>query len=271
MTSTNSGLQAVIFDWAGTTIDFGSRAPTNVFVKVFEESGVPITIEEARAPMGQAKRDHLRSVLNAPRVARAWTEKHGRGATEQDVDRLYEQFLPLQKQTLADHCDVIPGVPAAVEHCRHQGLRIGSSTGYTRELMEVVIPRAQAGGYQADAVVCAGDVAAGRPAPWMIYRNAEMLGVYPMHTIIKVDDTPVGIEAGRNAGTWTVAISKTGNAMGLSEADLGQLEADELRSRLETIRSDFLARGAHYVVESAADLPRLLPIIQQRLHNGERP
>jgi phosphonoacetaldehyde hydrolase len=107
--SQKSEIRAIAFDWAGTTVDYGSRAPAEVFVEIFRRTGVEITIAEARGPMGRAKRDHLATVLALPRVAAEWQKKFGRAAAETDIDRMYAEFLPLQKETLRRHSDVIPG------------------------------------------------------------------------------------------------------------------------------------------------------------------
>ena len=48
-----SKFKAVVFDWAGTMIDFGSFAPMGVFVKAFETFGIRASIEQARGPMGK--------------------------------------------------------------------------------------------------------------------------------------------------------------------------------------------------------------------------
>lgn len=250
--------QAVLFDWAGTTVDYGSRAPARVFIEVFRNRGIDITEKEARGPMGLAKRDHIAAITDMPRVNQQWQQEHGRPPNAADVQAMYDDFLPLQKATLADHSDVIPGVPEAVAECRRRGMKIGSTTGYTRELMDVVVPLAAAAGYEPDVVVCSDDVTAGRPAPWMNFRAAERLGIYPMSRIVIVDDTPVGIEAGQHAGCTTVAVSKTGNALGLSLAEVDALSAQELESRLQSIEREFQAAGADYVLQSVAELPALL-------------
>lgn len=260
-----SRLQAVLFDWAGTTVDYGSRAPAKVFVEVFRQCGVDITTAEARGPMGRAKRDHLATIAALSRVTALWKQVHGRLPNERDIDRMYADFLPLQQQALEQHSDVIPGVPEVVAECRRRGLKIGSSTGYTRELMEIVIPAARRGGYEADVVICADDVPAGRPAPWMNFRAAERLGVYPMEAVVVVDDTPVGIEAGNNAGAWTVAITKTGNALGFSEVEVASLPPAELASRLTSAREEFLSAGADYVIDAVADLIPVLNEIDEKL------
>lgn len=262
MKPTQTAIEAVIFDWAGTTVDYGSRAPVQAFVEIFRTSGVEITTAEARGPMGRAKRDHIAAILALPRVVDAWTKHYGKSPHDSNIDRLYEQFLPLQKQVLAQHCDVIPGVADVVAECRRRGMKIGSSTGYTRELMEVVTPLARAGGYEPDVVLCAEDAPQGRPAPWLIFRAAERLNVYPVRSLVVVDDTPVGIAAGVNAGAWTVAVTKTGNCLGLSEQEVNQLPPAELQSRLAQARRDMHEAGADFVIDGVADLMPVLDEIE---------
>lgn len=262
-----STLQAVIFDWAGTTIDYGSRAPASVVMEVFRRRGIEVTIDEARGPMGKAKRDHLASVFAMPRVAAAWIALYGKPADESDIDEIYRDFLPLQKTTLAQYCDVIPGVPEVVAECRRRGLKIGSTTGYTQELMDVVVPLASANGYSPDISVCTDDVPQGRPAPWMLFRAAEALNVFPMQTVVTVDDTGVGIQAGINAGTWTVAVTRTGNSLGLSQAEVDRLAPSELNQRLTTSETEFRRIGADYVVQSVADLIPIIDDINGRLRS----
>lgn len=258
MTIARPNIRGLLLDWAGTTVDYGSRAPARVFVEVFQRSGVPVTEAEARGPMGMAKRAHIAAVLNLPRVAQAWEEKQGNPPSDSDVQRLYEEFLPLQLSVLREYSSVIPGVAEAITWCRSQGLRIGSTTGYTRELMQAVSPVAAEGGYIPDVLVCSDEVAAGRPAPWLNFHAAEQLGVYPMHHLLVVDDTPLGIQAGKAAGCLTVAVSRTGNGLGLSMEEADALPREELEGKLRQIEADFRKAGADFVIPSLATLPILL-------------
>lgn len=264
-------IQALMLDWAGTTVDYGSRAPAQVFQEVFRRRGISVTAAQARGPMGMAKRDHIAAVAAFPEVAAAWQARFGSPCSEADIDELYAEFLPLQQAILAAHADVIPGVPEMVAACRTRGIKIGSSTGYTRALMEVVIPLAKQQGYFADCVLCADDTPQGRPAPYMIYQAAVQLQVYPLWTVVAVDDTPVGIAAGRQAGCWTVGITRTGNGVGLSAAELATLPAAEVQSLCDRAAEPLRAAGAHLILESAADLLPALAEFEQRLHRGERP
>lgn len=263
-------LKAVVFDWAGTTVDFGSRAPAVVFCEIFRREGIEISMAQARGPMGMAKRDHIATILGDAEVAGRWEEKFGRPAADADIDGLYEKFLPLQKETLAAHGDVIPGVPAVVDECRRRGLRIGSSTGYTHELVDAFAGQVAAQGYAPDCVICSGDVSQGRPAPWMLFEAARQMDVYPMWSVVKVDDTAPGIEAGCNAGCWTVGVTRTGNEVGLTADEYDALpEADRARL-LDAADARLNAADAQFLVESVADLMPVLDEIETRLSTGER-
>lgn len=208
--------------------------------------------------MGRAKHEHIAMVAALPRVTELWRQQHGAAPAEVDVRAMYDDFLPLQKEILKQGSDVIPGIPESIAELRRRGIRIGSTTGYTRALMEIVIPIAAAGGYHADVVVCSDEVSAGRPTPWMNVRAAELLGAYQFDQIVVVDDTPVGIQAAKNGGMIAVAVSLTGNSLGLSEAEVRQMPEATLHQRLLEIETDFRKAGADYVIRSVAELPTLL-------------
>jgi phosphonoacetaldehyde hydrolase len=264
-------VQAVLFDWAGTTVDYGCRAPTEVFLRVFAQAGVEITADEARGPMGTYKKDHLRALLQMPAVAARWQAVHRHWPDESDVERLYAQFEPLQIACVAQYADLIPGTRETVAWLRGRGVRIGSSTGYTAAMMEPLVAAARDRGYDPDSLVTMSDVPAGRPAPWMCFDNARLLSVYPMEAVVVVDDTAVGLEAGLNAGAWTVAVVKTGNEVGLSLDEIAAWDADDLQRRLDVGAARLAKTGAHYVIDSIAELPACIDDVEARLKRGERP
>ena len=264
-------LRAVILDWAGTTVDYGSRAPVMAIRRAFEAMGVPVSMEEARRHMGRAKKDHLRAILSVPDIAARWRSAQGSAPTEESVETVYSRFIGLQKELVVAHADLIPGCAQAIDACRARGMLIGSSTGYPAELMEPLLPIAAEKGYRPDAVVTASDVDAGRPAPWMCWENARRLGVYPPEAIVKVDDTTVGIEAGLNAGMWTVGIAVAGNMIGLSEAEYAALADEERQSLKSSAYAALYESGSHVVIDSIADLSAALDTIEAELRHGCRP
>ena len=264
-------LKAVILDWAGTTMDYGCYAPAVVFIEVYNRHGVPISIAQAREPMGAHKKVHIRMISEMESVRRAWRDAHGRLPVEDDVEAMFRDFVPLQLACLAQYADLIPGTLEAVADFRRRGMKIGSTTGYTTEMMEVLIVEARKRGYVPDSSVCAAQVPAGRPYPWMCLQNALNLQVYPMEAFVKVGDTLPDIAEGLNAGMWTVGLAKTGNELGLTEQEIEALEPAALQAKLDRAYQRFHQSGAHYVVDTIAEVPALIDFINTRLARGERP
>lgn len=264
-------LRAVVLDWAGTTVDFGSLAPVGAVESAFAEARVPVTPVEARQPMGRAKRDHLAEVLAMPRVADAWRSEYGRAPNDADIDRLLSCFLALQAATIRGLSALIPGAVESVERCRQRGLRIGSTTGYTSDLLRGVAEDAAAQGYAPEVALCCDDVSPGRPAPWLVMECAKRLGVFPMAAVVVVDDSRPGIEAGRAAGAWAVAVAASGTEVGLSQAHLATLSPSEREKLLSVARSRLIESGAHMVIDTIAELGSAIERIQNGLQQGRRP
>ncbi|MEM7693924.1 MAG: phosphonoacetaldehyde hydrolase [Pseudomonadota bacterium] len=251
-------LDAVVFDWAGTLVDFGSLAPIRAFTAAFERAGVPVTTVEARAPMGSAKRDHIAAVLAMPAVAARWEAAHGAPPTTADGDRIYAAFLPLNEGLAADGGVPIPGAVEAVAFLRVAGIPIGSTTGYTRSIMARLLPAAEAHGLSLDCVVTADDVQSGRPAPDGVLKNLKTFGIEPSRAVVKVDDTPVGILEGKNAGCRTVGVALSGNLAGLCEDDLADLSPAAIADLRASATAALTEAGADHVIDTVRDLPPLL-------------
>ena len=264
-------LQAVILDWAGTTVDYGSVAPIRVLQQVFADHGVPITEEQARQDMGILKKDHIRALLNVPRIRVAWLERQHNVPDESDVEKLFADFIPQQMKCLAQHSRLIPEVAQAVQRLRARGFKIGSTTGYTRPMLEILLQEAASQGYSPDCALCPEDVGGGRPLPWMIYENAVRMKVWPLEAMVKIGDTVSDIDEGRNAGIWTVGVAQTGNMIGLTQEQWKALPGDEQSKRLKTARCTLESAGAHYVIDKLIDIDRVVEQIEARLIAGERP
>jgi phosphonoacetaldehyde hydrolase len=264
-------VKAVILDWAGTTVDHGSLAPVRVLQDVFAKRGVPISEEEARRDMGVLKIDHIRKILFGTNVSARWRAVVKRDPTEADVENLFANFVPLQLECLVRYSTVIEGVAETVARLRKRGIQIGSTTGYTRAMLEMILQPAAAQGYSPDCAITPDDVGAGRPHPWMIYANAIRMQIEPLEAIVKIGDTPVDIEEGLRAGVWTVGVARTGNMVGLSAEDFGALKPEEHATRLKNARTQLASAGAHEVIDAVADCERALDSIEARIRAGERP
>ena len=258
-------LKAAIFDWAGTVIDFGSRAPMGAFVQVFKEFGVDITVEQARGPMGMAKLDHIRMLGAVPEIAAQWEKVHGGAFDEAAARRIYEVFVPLNAEVVVDFAALIPGALETMQVLRDRGMKIGTTTGYVREIMARVTPLTEAAGYHPDNMVCAEDLWTGRPSAVMMWKCFLDLEIDDPKTVVKVDDTPVGIAEGLSAGTWTVGISKSGNEVGLSLEEAAAMDPDALAALNAKAAQKLRDGGAHWVIDTVADLPSVLDEIEAKI------
>jgi phosphonoacetaldehyde hydrolase len=263
--------QALILDWAGTVVDFGSFAPTQIFVEAFAEFDVEVSIEEARGPMGMGKWDHIRTLCDLPAVSERYRKAFERTPNDDDVTAIYNRFMPLQIEKIATHSALIPGALSTIDGLRKQGLKIGSCSGYPAVVMEKVVELARRNGYVADHVVATDEVPNGRPHPAQALANVIALGISDVAACVKVDDTAPGILEGRSAGMWTVALVCSGNALGLTYEEYKALGAEELASERTRIQGLFEGARPHYLIDTINELPAVIADIDRRLAAGEVP
>ncbi len=264
-------LQGAVLDWAGTVVDYGCIGPAAVFIHVFKKFGVRVSTADARQFMGLMKKDHIREMCGLPSVKGVWREKYGRPPDETDVEKLYHETEPMMMSALKNHAEPIQGLAQTVQGMRQRQIVIGSSTGYTKPMMDILAPLAKEKGWHPDAVVCSSDVPAGRPFPWMCYLNAIKLNVYPMEAMVKIGDTLSDIEEGLNAGMWTIGLTQSGNELGLTPKEVEDIDPLELQNRLDAIEKQYRLTGAHYVVKGIWDCLPVIDEINQRLAQGETP
>jgi phosphonoacetaldehyde hydrolase len=244
----------VIFDWAGTMVDFGCLAPLNALREAFSRHGVVITEPQARRDMGKAKADHVRALLRDPSVAQAWVAATGQPAGEAEVNLLMQDLGPLMRDQAARSAELIEGARSSVDALRAAGVRVASSTGYTRDMMAPVLREAALQGYSPEHLVCANETPAGRPAPLMIYKACAELGVWPLSRVVKVDDSLTGVAEGHAAGCFSIGVAASGNGVGLSQQALAALPGAEREARIAAARDALLAAGADVVIDTVADL-----------------
>lgn len=266
-----AGIAAVLFDWAGTVIDFGSRAPVIAMDRVFASEGIALDEDVIRRFMGMAKRDHVIAILSERHIEARWRDTKGSGWIDADVDRLMIALEPAMQAAATEHSQLIPGAAAVVSALRHEGVRIGSTTGYTRTMMTGILPAAAAQGYAPEVTICAGETAQGRPAPLMLWAAMAQLQAWPARRCVAVDDAPVGIEAGRNAGVWTVGVVASGNGLGLDAAAWTALDSSSRTARLAPVIDLFRQAGADFVVPSVADLVPAIRAIEEAVAAGRSP
>jgi len=266
-------VKAVILDWSGTVADAYVLAPAVVFVEVFKKQGVEVSMTEARGPMGLRKDLHIKAMTEIPEIRERWKGIHGSYPDQGDVDRMFADFVPMQLDCLRQYTALLPGVAEATQKLQKQGVKIGSTTGFVRSMVDILEEDAKKQGYVPDASVAGDEVVHGaRPKPFMVYKNLDMLDVHPIQSVVKVDDTVSGIGEAQEAGCWGVGVSRYSNYMDIDSLDQAdRLSAAEIERRHEKTRDILRKAGAHYVIDSVADLPAVIDDINARLARGERP
>jgi phosphonoacetaldehyde hydrolase len=264
-------IKLVVFDLAGTVVDYGSRAPAGVFCELFRRHGIAASDAEARIPMGRHKRDHIAEMFAMPSIAAQWRKIHGKDWNEADVDALFDEFLPLQLAALPDYSEAIPGTAEMLASLRKMGIKTATTTGYNHAMTDLLLHKLAIQDIAFDFSCCAAEVASGRPHPWMIFRCMEALGVYPSCSVVNVGDTIADIEAGVNAAVWSVGVTKTGNMIGLSREQMDALDLEEVELMLDVATRTMRDAGADTVVESVVALPMVLRLIEKELDMGMSP
>lgn len=266
-----SSVKAVILDWAGTSVDFGSLAPVKVFIDVFNEKGIKISNADARKFMGIDKRNHTRKILALDHVREQWQMLYDLAPQEMDVEDIFSRLEPKLAEVACELCEPIPGAIDFLEDMRELGIKVGSTTGYVKSMMDKIVPVAESKGFMPDCVVNSSEVQAGRPFPYMCYLNALKMNVFPFSHMIKIGDTEADVLEGLNAGMWTIGLSMSGNEMGLSQDEISVLGDTEREHLTEGARTRLKQAGAHYVADGIWDCLPLIPLIEERINRGERP
>lgn len=260
-------IECVIMDWAGTAVDYGCFAPVAAFMESFKRIEMPVTVEDIRAHMGLTKIEEIRALLNMPKVEECFIQKNGRSYNDKDIQDCYITFQHVLFTILEDFSKPIPGVVETISGLREKGLKIGSTTGYTRQMMDVVIAASEQYGYKIDNCVTSDCLSGGRPNPYMIYQNMCDLAISSRFSVVKCGDTISDIKEGINAGVWSIGVVLGSSELGLTENEVNVMSSEELKKRMAIVRNRMYATGAHYVINEIGELPSLIECINMRMAN----
>ncbi len=266
-------VKGIVLDWSGTTADIYVLAPAVVFVQVFKKHGVEISMAEARGPMGLRKDLHIKELTEVPEIRERWKGVHGSYPDQGSVDAMFADFVPMQLACLREYTTLLPHVAEVTQKFQKDGIKIGSSTGFVRPMVDVLEEDAKKQGYTPDASVAGDEVEHGaRPKPFMVYRNLDLLDIHPIQSVVKVDDTVSGVGEALEAGCWGVGIASYSNYMDIDSMEhAASLSEAEMDRRLKITREILRKAGAHYVIDTFDQLPEVIADVNARLARGERP
>ncbi|MGI6069306.1 MAG: phosphonoacetaldehyde hydrolase [Blautia sp.] len=251
-------MECVIFDWAGTTVDYGCFAPVQAFVEIFRHYGIEPSMDEVRKPMGMLKRDHIKAMLSMERIRNLWMEIYKKEPSERDIDAMHDMFQEKLMGILENYAKPKPYVEETVKALRSMGIKIGSTTGYTDQMMELVVPKAAQLGYSPDAWFSPNAVNnVGRPYPYMIFENMKALKISSVNRVIKVGDTISDILEGKNAGVYTIGVIEGSSELGMTQEEYESFSEEEKTAAAAKVKECFLQAGADAVIMNMAELLKL--------------
>lgn len=220
-------IKLVAFDVAGTTVEEHAAVYTALEDAVVAAGGSPGT-SDIQTWMGAGKREAITGLFRA---------SEGFEPDTAVVDATFDDFRArLDASYRAVPPTPMPGVVETFEALHAAGIKVALTTGFDRDVVDRLLAVLGWGNPLLDAVVCIDDVAAGRPAPYMIFRAMEATGVHSVGDVLVVGDTVRDLEAGMNAGAGQVVGALTGD-----------------------VPVDVLSASPHtHIVDSVADIPALL-------------
>lgn len=258
-------IKLAVFDWAGTTVDYGCVAPLAVFEKIFRDKKIFLTREEILKPMGMGKRDHIETLLSTENAAAQWEKQYHRSWQQSDVDGMFASFNQELLGVLDQYCTPIDGVLKTIHQLREEGILIGSTTGYTREMMDIVEPKSKELGYAPDYVVTSDMTGCGRPYPYMVFENMRKFRVCPPCCVVKVGDTAADMKEGKNAGVWSIGIVEGSSAANMTPELASDLAEEEKELRFAKAEQILRDAGADYVIRTMRELPDVIKRINEKL------
>ena len=257
-------IKAVIFDLGGTLIDKFSLSPLVNLSKAFKQRNIVIPNRIIAQDMGKKKCDHIYSISREPFFYEQFKDVYKRDPNDSDLGDIYSIFCAFQGADLRKKQELIPETKVVMNYLREKDIKIGITTGFNKEQMDLVLDRLNKEDIFPDSAVsssCIDDLS--RPNPFMIYRNMDLLGITNPTEVIKIDDTAVGVQEGLNAGCISVGVARWSINMGvLTIKERDKLEDDDskyiIRNKLVKSRDILQKSGATHVIDTLDELPIII-------------
>ena len=261
----NYNVEAIVFDLAGTLIDFGSLAPSQVLIELFDRFGIKITRKQAIGPMGIEKRAHIKALLTTRKINSQWRKKFKSKPTDKDIDKLFKLFNPELKKIIKKHSKFISGSKKTLDFIKNKKIKIGINTGYSEEILKMILPELKKQKFIPDVSYSSSNTKIGRPSAEIIYKIFSDLNITKGSNCIKIDDTIPGLQEGLNAGMWVVGVIFSGNEFGKNEYEFNKLTYKEKLKFKKKISHKFKKIGVHYVIDTIKDLPKIIERVENKI------
>ena len=196
-------VRLAVFDIAGTTV-IDDNAVANAFCKAFESYGYhEVSEEDVKPLMGYKKPIAIRMVL----------EKMDGNWEDDLIENIHNEFV----NEMMDHYEYSPDVKPMLQaedvflQLKEKGIKIALNTGFSKDITDVIVSRLQwKEKGLIDDYIASDEVEEGRPQPFMIQTLMKRAGISDSKEVIKIGDTEVDVNEGRNAGCSMVVAVTTG-------------------------------------------------------------
>jgi phosphoglycolate phosphatase len=190
-------IRLVALDMAGTTIDDHGLVYRALRQSV-EETGATVADDDLQRWMGTDKLTAISELMGLGGVE----------PTTTSAAVAFERFRAILVALYhAEPPFALPGVADALAELRDRGVRVALTTGFDDAIAQPLLESiGWSVGEQLDAVITTSDVAAGRPAPYMIFRAMERTGVLGVNEVLAAGDTLVDLRAARHAGVRAIGV-----------------------------------------------------------------
>lgn len=252
-------IRAVIFDLAGTTIDYGNQAPALAIRKAFKQFGVEVSLKELQCNAEWEPLVQIKRIMTESDVQKRWYIKHPDVSLEEGISQVAKWFNRNILEILPQIAKVKSGLPTLISYFRTQGIRFATTTRYTNEMLAKILPLVSEQGFDPQINITAADFEdSADVGPEMVRQAMTKLRIRNAQSVIKVGDTPRDIYEGKAAGVITIGMIEGSSLIGLSQSEFSVLPFAHRNSLKNRVAAELEKAGADYVVENTKDLMRLI-------------
>jgi len=252
-------VRGVVFDLAGTLIDTGCQAPVHAMTAAFAKNGLIVTDKIVREDMGLPKRAHIMAILDKPAMKTQWECLFNNQPRKVDVDRIYQSTNQELKRVVANYSKPTPFAIELLYYLQANGIHIGITTGYSREIINVLGDQLHKSGIIYNNLVCADEVKNPRPKAGMINKIFDDWEIYNFghHRFIKIGDTIADIQEAHAAGITCCQVIDTCSDLGNiinTDNKINNNNREFINNERNSIKHKFAKSGADFYCNNLHDI-----------------
>ncbi|CAN5418970.1 phosphonatase-like hydrolase [soil metagenome] len=182
----------IVFDMAGTTVD-EDNVVYKTLHKIINDAGYEVSLKQVLAVgAGKEKLQAIRDILKL-------SPKHQEPGLAENLYQYFDKALEIAYNNI----DVKPqeGAVELFKTLQQNNILVILNTGYNEKTARGLLKKLNwKEGAQIDGLVTATDVSNNRPMPDMIQLAMQQFSITNAKQVVKIGDSIIDIEEGKNAG-----------------------------------------------------------------------